>query len=246
MVSLLSVLIRVLETKLDPGSLKAMWPSGPIPKNKQKIWWKLLIIYKYFWFGSKKLHQPFCDISLLKRYIYSNIEFQHISNWPIQSRLIYQTVVSFDKLFKLLSQICVGQNISLVYIINLHYKCHVLFNINSIKTYFQGRRGRVQSVPITTKVVSFNPTHGDVYFIQHYMIKFVSDLRPVSSFLLWLSLGTQVSSTNRTDSHDITEILLKVVLNTIPLTVKKYFQRFCNTDAIFKMINVCFSFRYSK
>ena len=29
------------------------------------------------------------------------------------------------------------------------------------------------------------------------------------------SLGTPVSSTNKTDHHDITEILLKVALNTI-------------------------------
>jgi hypothetical protein len=31
----------------------------------------------------------------------------------------------------------------------------------------------------------------------------------------WLSPGTPVSSTNTTDRHDITEILLKVALNTI-------------------------------
>jgi hypothetical protein len=31
----------------------------------------------------------------------------------------------------------------------------------------------------------------------------------------WFSLGNPVSSTNKTDCHDITEILLKVVLNTI-------------------------------
>jgi hypothetical protein len=30
----------------------------------------------------------------------------------------------------------------------------------------------------------------------------------------WFSLGTPVSSTNKTDCHDISEILLKVVLNT--------------------------------
>ena len=32
---------------------------------------------------------------------------------------------------------------------------------------------------------------------------------------LWFSLCTLVSSTNKTDSHGITEILLKVALNTI-------------------------------
>jgi hypothetical protein len=31
----------------------------------------------------------------------------------------------------------------------------------------------------------------------------------------WFSTGTQVSSINKTDLHDITEILLKVALNTI-------------------------------
>jgi hypothetical protein len=41
----------------------------------------------------------------------------------------------------------------------------------------------VQSVPITTNVVSSNPVHGKVYSIQHYMIKFVSDLQQVSGFL---------------------------------------------------------------
>jgi hypothetical protein len=32
---------------------------------------------------------------------------------------------------------------------------------------------------------------------------------------LWFSPGTPISSTNKTDRHDITEILLKVALNTI-------------------------------
>jgi predicted component of type VI protein secretion system len=32
--------------------------------------------------------------------------------------------------------------------------------------------------------------------------------------------GARVSSTNKTDHHDITEILLKVALNTITLTLK--------------------------
>ena len=34
----------------------------------------------------------------------------------------------------------------------------------------------VQSVPITTKFVSSNPTHGEVYSIQHYVIKFASKI----------------------------------------------------------------------
>ena len=41
----------------------------------------------------------------------------------------------------------------------------------------------VQSVAITTKVVSSNPVHDEVYSIQHYVIKFVSDLQQVGGFL---------------------------------------------------------------
>jgi hypothetical protein len=68
----------------------------------------------------------------------------------------------------------------------------------------------MQSVPITTKVVNSNPVHGKMYLIQHYLIKLVSDLRQVGGF----SPGTPVSSTNKTDCHDIAELLLKVALNT--------------------------------
>jgi len=42
-------------------------------------------------------------------------------------------------------------------------------------------------VPITTDIVSSNPTRGEVYSIQHYMIEFVSDLRQVNGFL-WVLL----------------------------------------------------------
>ena len=41
----------------------------------------------------------------------------------------------------------------------------------------------VQSLPITTKVLSSNPSHGEVYRIQQYVLKFVSDLRQVGCFL---------------------------------------------------------------
>jgi hypothetical protein len=47
--------------------------------------------------------------------------------------------------------------------------------------------------------------------MQHYVIKVVSDLRQVSCFLRIFS----VSPTNKTDLHDITEILLKVALGII-------------------------------
>ena len=44
-----------------------------------------------------------------------------------------------------------------------------------------------QSVSITAKVVSLNPVDGEEYSIQHYVIKFFSDLWQVEGFLrvLW-------------------------------------------------------------
>ena len=69
----------------------------------------------------------------------------------------------------------------------------------------------LQSLPITTKVVSSNPVHGGLHSIQHYVIKF-SVTCDMSVF--------SVSSTNKTDLHDITEILLNVALNIINQTLK--------------------------
>jgi hypothetical protein len=50
----------------------------------------------------------------------------------------------------------------------------------------------VQSVPITTKVVSLNPTHVEVYSIQYCVIKFVNDLRQVYGFLRILQFPTPI------------------------------------------------------
>ena len=64
-------------------------------------------------------------------------------------------------------------------------------------------------MPITTNVVNSNL---EVYLIQHYVMKFVSDLRKVVVFSGY--------STNKTDRHDITEILFKVALSTMNLFKK--------------------------
>jgi hypothetical protein len=51
---------------------------------------------------------------------------------------------------------------------------------------------------------------GEVYSIQHYVFKFVSNLQQ-----------SVVSTNNKTDRHDITEILMKVALNNITLIHKR-------------------------
>ena len=40
----------------------------------------------------------------------------------------------------------------------------------------------MQSLPITTKVVSSNPAQGEMYSMQPYVIQFVRDLRQVGGF----------------------------------------------------------------
>ena len=69
-------------------------------------------------------------------------------------------------------------------------------------TLFRDRRGRDRmTIGFTTtyaigayhaKVVSSNPVHGEVYLIQHYVIKFVSDLRQVGGFLRVLQFSPPV------------------------------------------------------
>jgi hypothetical protein len=46
----------------------------------------------------------------------------------------------------------------------------------------------MQSVSLTTDLVSSNLDQGEVYKLQHYVIKFVSDLRQVGGFLRVLFL----------------------------------------------------------
>jgi len=70
----------------------------------------------------------------------------------------------------------------------------------------------VQSLPITTSVVSSNPAQSEAYWIKHYVIMFVSDFQQVD-FL-------PVSSPNKADGQDMATILLKVALNTITLNPK--------------------------
>jgi len=72
-----------------------------------------------------------------------------------------------------------------------------------------GRRGRAHIYG------SSNPVHGDVYSIQHYMIKFVSDLQQVGGFLRVLRLD---SSTNKIDRHDNLNIVESDVKHHKPPT----------------------------
>ena len=71
----------------------------------------------------------------------------------------------------------------------------------------------MQSEPITTNVVSSNTLRRGVLdtTLCDKVCQWIAAGR-------WFSPGTTVSSTNKTDRHDIDEILLKVALNTITLT----------------------------
>ena len=70
-------------------------------------------------------------------------------------------------------------------------------------------------MPIPSKVASWNPLDDEVCSIQHYVIEFVSDLRQVCRFLQVLQFPLQIKLT----PTYLTEILLKVALNTITLTL---------------------------
>jgi hypothetical protein len=69
----------------------------------------------------------------------------------------------------------------------------------------------MRSVHISNNFVSSNIARGKDYAIQHNVIKFVSEFRQVGGFLRVLT------SSNKTDRHNLTEILLNVALNIIYL-----------------------------
>jgi hypothetical protein len=58
----------------------------------------------------------------------------------------------------------------------------------------------MQSVAITTQVVSLARDHGEVYSIQPALCDNICQGHVAGR---WFSPGTPVSSTNRTDRHDI-------------------------------------------
>ena len=93
----------------------------------------------------------------------------------------------------------------------------------------------VQSVPFTTNIVSSNPMNGEVYLIQHCVIKFVSDLRQVGVFIRFpppIKMNTTI----------INEILLKVALNTINQTFifAVYSWTICKNIIKLKIVSISF------
>ena len=88
----------------------------------------------------------------------------------------------------------------------------------STRWYLMFSNSSISLVPIITNLVSSNPTYCKVYLIQLYVIKFVSDLRQVSVFLWVLRFPPPKKRT-----ATITEILLKVALNIITLTLNFIF-----------------------
>ena len=62
--------------------------------------------------------------------------------------------------------------------------------------HFDSRGWDCMLVPITLlKVVSSNLAHGEVYLIQHYVIKINSDLRQVGDFLRLLRFHPPIKLT---------------------------------------------------
>ena len=99
--------------------------------------------------------------------------------------------------------------------------------IRPVSISYRGRRGRDLVVVGFTTTYAISAYHHcrcefesqSGWGIQHYVIKFVSDLRQVNGFLRVLQFPPQ---TNKNYRHDITEILSKVVLSTTALATHYY------------------------
>jgi len=66
----------------------------------------------------------------------------------------------------------------------VNYKIHCIYlNFSCSLTVFIASKGRFIYCYICTYIYLNVPAHGEVYSVQHYLIKFVSDLRQVGGFL---------------------------------------------------------------
>jgi hypothetical protein len=58
----------------------------------------------------------------------------------------------------------------------------ILYKVNNLHIISKLYK-EMQSVSITTNIVSSNPIHSEVYLMQHYVIMLVYDLRQIVGFL---------------------------------------------------------------
>jgi hypothetical protein len=103
---------------------------------------------------------------------------------------------------------------------------------SSIRTYCYSKEDLpecviypVKPVIITSRIVSSNPVHGEVYSIQHYVIKFVSDLRQFGGVLLVLRFPASIKKWSPRYNWNIFESGVKhhKPIQTMPSSLRKYF-----------------------
>ena len=143
----------------------------------------------------------------------------------LQSQFIYkQTIINLQKFtstkhLHIITEM--NDNINIYSFINQDYKLHGIWlyriNINDKGSSWTSSHG----VFTTTNAICVYH-HWCCEFesrscggIQHYVITFVTWWLATGG---WFSPGPPIFSTNKTDRHDIAEILLKVALNTINRT----------------------------
>ena len=136
----------------------------------------------------------------------------------------HMNVCQTAKHFHSLSQAVVTTGISIFVNINISYKIILLCLLHT----HRGRRGReYMVVGFTTIIVSSN-----------HVLARCTPYNIICQWLVagqWFSPGPPVSSTNKTGRHHITEILLKVALITITLTLITYLYMLGKTCHLFSV-----------
>jgi hypothetical protein len=126
---------------------------------------------------------------------------------------LYKKIIIFLFIYLFLSvNVIFCQRLAFLFVSNARTKKLYIFRQCTFIVYFS-------CTFITTNVVSSNPVHDEVYSIQYYMIKCVSDIRQIGGSF-WLHPPINLN---------LAEILLRAtVVSTINQTniVKKYHGRF--------------------
>jgi hypothetical protein len=114
------------------------------------------------------------------------------------------------------------------------------------KLYFKGCRGDIFCLRKKEFHPLFQRLSTDVHPVIKSGVRDTTLCDKVCQWLVtgqWFSPGTLVYSINKTDHHDITEILLKVALNTINQTKSINIKQ---TDMTFLHLQVCIWWCFSR
>ena len=136
----------------------------------------------------------------IARFLTQKLSWSLVNKFPVSScfkenYVKFSVYINFFRQVILLSMVTIFQ--SLCRIMNLPIFLSICCIVGAVMVLWQLDLLLPVQTAITTKVVSSNSIHGEVYSIQHDVIKFISNLHQIGGFLqvLWLPPPIKLTAT---------------------------------------------------